>query len=204
MAFTSLAYLMDMDWLMEAYRRTRKDGATGVDGVTADEYEQNLESNLQGLLDRVKSGTYRAPPVRRVHIPKGGSRTAEQASVAATHTLRPTTQTTGHAGIVAPFLHEQIKPTPIRTRQAIPDAINAADRRPLVRVGGRCWGEPQAAVRAMVTRRALCHVHAVHLLGAKAINDERCAEEVEALRPGRRYTHGLTPRKRKRTGSSYK
>ena len=75
MAFTSLAYLMDMDWLTEAYRRTRKDGATGVDGVTADEYEQNLESNLQGLLDRVKSGTYRAPPVRRVHIPKGGSRT---------------------------------------------------------------------------------------------------------------------------------
>jgi RNA-directed DNA polymerase len=75
MAFTSLAYLMDMDWLTEAYRRTRKDGATGVDGVTADEYEQNLESNLQGLLNRVKSGTYHAPPVRRVHIPKGGSRT---------------------------------------------------------------------------------------------------------------------------------
>ena len=75
MAFTSLAYLMDMDWLTEAYRRTRKDGATGVDGMTADEYEQNLESNLQGLLDRVKSGTYHAPPVRRVHIPKGGSRT---------------------------------------------------------------------------------------------------------------------------------
>src|SRR5262249_42948888 len=63
MAFTSLAHLMDMDWLKEAYRRTRKDGAAGVDGVTADEYEQNLESNLQGLLDRVKSGTYRAPPV---------------------------------------------------------------------------------------------------------------------------------------------
>jgi RNA-directed DNA polymerase len=75
MAFTSLAYLMDMNWLTEAYRRTRKDGAAGVDGVTADEYEQDLEGNLQGLLDRVKSGTYRAPPVRRVHIPKGGSGT---------------------------------------------------------------------------------------------------------------------------------
>ena len=75
MAFTSLAYLMDIDWLTGAYRRTRKDGAAGVDGVTADEYEQNLEGNLQGLLDRVKSGTYRAPPVRRVHIPKGGSGT---------------------------------------------------------------------------------------------------------------------------------
>lgn len=75
MAFTSLAYLIDMDWLKEAYRRTRKDGAVGVDGVTAEEYEQDLEGNLQRLLDRVKSGTYHAPPVRRVHIPKGGSST---------------------------------------------------------------------------------------------------------------------------------
>jgi RNA-directed DNA polymerase len=72
-AFTSLAYLMDIDWLKEAYRRTRKDGAVGVDGVNAEEYEQDLEGNLQRLLDRAKSGTYQAPPVRRVHIPKGGS-----------------------------------------------------------------------------------------------------------------------------------
>jgi RNA-directed DNA polymerase len=75
MAFTSLAYLMDIDWLKEAYRRTRKDGAVGVDGMTADEYEQDLEANLQSLLDRAKSGAYHAPPVRRVHIPKGGSST---------------------------------------------------------------------------------------------------------------------------------
>ncbi|MBX9652808.1 group II intron reverse transcriptase/maturase [bacterium] len=75
MAFTSLAYLMDIDWLKEAYRRTRKDGAVGVDGVTAERYEQDLEINLQSLLDRAKSGAYRAPPVRRVHIPKGGSST---------------------------------------------------------------------------------------------------------------------------------
>src|SRR5512135_2799420 len=75
MAFISLAYLVDIDWLKEAYRRTRKDGAVGVDGVAADEYERDLEGNLRRLLDRVKSGTYRAPPVRRVHIPKGGSAT---------------------------------------------------------------------------------------------------------------------------------
>jgi group II intron reverse transcriptase/maturase len=75
MAFTSLAYLMDLNWLREAYHRTRKDGAVGVDGVTADDYEQDLEGNLQCLLDRAKSGTYRAPPVRRVYIPKGGSTT---------------------------------------------------------------------------------------------------------------------------------
>jgi RNA-directed DNA polymerase len=71
MAFTSLAYFIDIDWLREAYRRTRKDGATGVDGQTAAAYEADLEGNLQSLLDRFKSGTYHAPPVRRVHIPKG-------------------------------------------------------------------------------------------------------------------------------------
>ena len=75
MAFTSLAYLIDIEWLTEAYRRTRKGGAVGVDGVTAEEYEQDLEGNLQSLLDRAKSGTYRAPPVRRVYIPKGTSKT---------------------------------------------------------------------------------------------------------------------------------
>jgi group II intron reverse transcriptase/maturase len=75
MGFTSLAYLMDIDWLREAFRRTRKDGAAGVDGMRATVYEANLEANLQTLLNRAKSGTYRAPPVRRVHIPKGGSTT---------------------------------------------------------------------------------------------------------------------------------
>lgn len=70
MAFTSLSHHIDIDWLREAYRRTRKDGATGVDGQSADEYAANLEDNLQSMLDRAKSGTYRAPPVRRVHIPK--------------------------------------------------------------------------------------------------------------------------------------
>ena len=71
MAFRSLAHLIDIDWLHEAYRRTRKDGALGVDGQSAQEYQANLEENLRSLLERAKSGTYRAPPVRRVHIPKG-------------------------------------------------------------------------------------------------------------------------------------
>ena len=75
MGFTSLAYLMDIDWLEAAFHRTRKDGAPGVDGQTWAEYAKNLEANLQSLLDRAKSGTYRAPPVRRVYIPKAGSTT---------------------------------------------------------------------------------------------------------------------------------
>ncbi len=75
MGFTSLAYLIDLNWLREAYRRTRKDGAVGVDGQTGEEYAVDLESNLRSLLDRAKSGTYWAPPVRRTYIPKAGSAT---------------------------------------------------------------------------------------------------------------------------------
>ena len=75
MAFTSLNHYLDVDWLREAFQRVRKDGAPGVDGQTWHDYEAHLEHNLQSLLDRAKSGTYRAPPVRRVHIPKGGSNT---------------------------------------------------------------------------------------------------------------------------------
>jgi len=70
-AFLSLAHHIDIDLLREAYRRTRKDGVPGVDGQTAADYEENLEENLQSLLDRLKSGRYQAPPVRRAYIPKG-------------------------------------------------------------------------------------------------------------------------------------
>jgi RNA-directed DNA polymerase len=70
-AFISLNHYLDLDWLCEAFLRTRKDGAPGVDGQTWIGYARDLEKNLQSLLDRAKSGRYRAPPVRRVHIPKG-------------------------------------------------------------------------------------------------------------------------------------
>ena len=68
-ALLSLSHHIDIDFLREAFRRVRKDGAAGVDGQTAAEYEVNLIANLQSLLSRVHSGTYRAPPVRRVQIP---------------------------------------------------------------------------------------------------------------------------------------
>jgi RNA-directed DNA polymerase len=71
MSFTSLNHYLDVDWLREAYRRLRQASAPGYDGQTVADYGQDLESNLQSLLDRAKSGSYFAPPVRRVHIPKG-------------------------------------------------------------------------------------------------------------------------------------
>jgi RNA-directed DNA polymerase len=71
MGFTSLNHHIDRAWLLQAFLRTRRDGATGVDGQTASDFMQRLPENLQSLEDRAKTGTYRAPPVRRVHIPKG-------------------------------------------------------------------------------------------------------------------------------------
>ena len=73
LALTTLAHHIDLAWLREAWWRTRKDGAVGVDGVTAAQYEADLEANLSSLLERFKSGRYRAPAVRRVHLPKPGT-----------------------------------------------------------------------------------------------------------------------------------
>ena len=74
-ALSTLHHVIDLEWLKEAFRLTRKDGATGIDGVTAADYAQNLEANLLDLLERIKSGRYQAPPVRRAYIPKAdGSR----------------------------------------------------------------------------------------------------------------------------------
>jgi len=71
MVITTLAHHIDLAWMYEAYRQTRKSGALGVDKVSADEYAVDLDANLKSVLDRFKTGTYFAPPVRRVRIPKG-------------------------------------------------------------------------------------------------------------------------------------
>ena len=71
----SLNQYLDEEWLGEAYKRTRKDGAAGVDGMTGAEYAAGgLASKLTDLKERAKAGTYRAPPVRRTYIPKGEGR----------------------------------------------------------------------------------------------------------------------------------
>lgn len=67
---TTLGHNMDMLWMHTAFKLVNKESAVGVDGVTADRYAMNLDSNLAGLLERAKSGSYRATPVKRVEIPK--------------------------------------------------------------------------------------------------------------------------------------
>jgi RNA-directed DNA polymerase len=81
LSFTSLNHHLDLAWLNEAYRRTRKDGAPGIDGQTAEAYAEHLEDNLRDLLERAKSGRYRAPAVKRVQIPKGDGTTTRPIGV---------------------------------------------------------------------------------------------------------------------------
>jgi RNA-directed DNA polymerase len=74
--FTNLAHLIDVDFLREAYRRTSKSSAAGIDGVTAKLYAEHLDDNLHDLHDRLRRGRYQAAPVVRVWIEKedGGQR----------------------------------------------------------------------------------------------------------------------------------
>lgn len=71
MVFTALNHYLEVEWLKAAYERVKPDSAPGVDGQSWVDYGRDLEKNLTNLLDRVKSGKYVAPPVKRVHIPKG-------------------------------------------------------------------------------------------------------------------------------------
>jgi group II intron reverse transcriptase/maturase len=65
-----VAHAIDLEWMQEACRRTRKGGAAGVDGRSWADYATNLEANLGALAMKIRAGTYRPPPVRRAYIPK--------------------------------------------------------------------------------------------------------------------------------------
>jgi RNA-directed DNA polymerase len=69
--FTSLAHLLTPEFLLETWRQMNRRGASGVDGETTKEFEHELETRVQDIWARLKAGTYRAAPVRRVEIPKG-------------------------------------------------------------------------------------------------------------------------------------
>jgi len=69
--FTSLAHLLTPEFLKETWKQMNRRGASGVDGETTKEFERDLDTRVQELSERLKRGAYKAPPVRRVEIPKG-------------------------------------------------------------------------------------------------------------------------------------
>ena len=75
MALRSLAHLIDEAALRRAFERLRKDAAVGVDGLTKEQYGQELEARLGDLRERLRTKRYRHQPIRRVHIPKAPGKT---------------------------------------------------------------------------------------------------------------------------------
>src|SRR5438132_2618598 len=72
--FSSIAHLLTVEALHEAFANLRKDASAGVDRVTYAEYATKVRENLEKLHDRLKHGQYRAQPLRRIYIPKEDGR----------------------------------------------------------------------------------------------------------------------------------
>lgn len=68
--FFSIAHLITVEKLYEAFRSLRKEASAGIDGVTYGQYETNAEENIRQLHQRLEEGKYQAQPLRRVYIPK--------------------------------------------------------------------------------------------------------------------------------------
>jgi retron-type reverse transcriptase len=69
--FTSLAHLLTPEFLKETWGKMNRRASGGVDGVSAKQFERELGTQVEAICAQLKAGTYRAPPVRRVDIPKG-------------------------------------------------------------------------------------------------------------------------------------
>ena len=68
--FTSLAHLLNREFLRECYFELGRDRASGIDGVSWQAYGENLDENLANLVKRMKAKQYRPQPAKRVYIPK--------------------------------------------------------------------------------------------------------------------------------------
>src|SRR5437773_10863522 len=79
--FTSLAHLLTPEFLTETWKQMNRRGTSGVDGETTKEFELDLDTRVRELRERLQRGAYRAPPVRRVEIPKAPYRADRQFSV---------------------------------------------------------------------------------------------------------------------------
>jgi len=72
--FISLAHLLSEENLKRCFYMLKKDRAAGVDKVSLEEYEENLDGNIKGLVSRLKEKSYKPKPVRRVYIPKANGK----------------------------------------------------------------------------------------------------------------------------------
>ncbi|WP_265022346.1 group II intron reverse transcriptase/maturase [Wolbachia endosymbiont (group B) of Ischnura elegans] len=72
--FTSLIHLINVGNLAECYKELKRNKACGIDWVTVEAYGENLKERLEGLVDSMKGKQYQPQPVRRVYIPKAGSK----------------------------------------------------------------------------------------------------------------------------------
>lgn len=69
--FTSLAHLLTPEFLKETWGQMNRRAAGGIDGESCEQFERELEQRVQEIWNQLRARTYRAPPVRRVEIPKG-------------------------------------------------------------------------------------------------------------------------------------
>lgn len=81
--FYSIAHFLTPYAMYEAFKGLRKNASAGVDGVTFRDYQRELGRNIQNLCERVKSGKYRAQPLRRVYIPKDDGKSQRPISIPA-------------------------------------------------------------------------------------------------------------------------
>ena len=70
MVFTSIGHLIDKDMLKSCHESMEKDKAVGIDGVTKEDYEANLDGNLDKLFESLKKHSYKPKPARRIEIRK--------------------------------------------------------------------------------------------------------------------------------------
>jgi retron-type reverse transcriptase len=75
MQFTSLAHLLTPAFLKETWKQMNKRAASGIDGETMKEFGKDLDRRVEGVIERLKAGSYKAPDIRRVEIPKGNGKT---------------------------------------------------------------------------------------------------------------------------------
>lgn len=75
MVFTSIGHMIDKRLLRQCHAKMDGNKAVGIDGITKEDYEKDLEENLESLVERLKKKSYKPKPARRVEILKENGKT---------------------------------------------------------------------------------------------------------------------------------